>query len=303
MDKDFDEALAKAIASGDEVPEAVLEGLSGLGGVALRRFHDVWERLDPDRRAYLLDRLGELGESNLALDFQHIYVAALADRDASVRERALKLAAAEPSPALLETFLRAAIADSDEDVRLSAVEALGQFALTAQTDDWPPEAWRQIETALVGVLRLPSADPTMRRAALLSVAYLTTGAVETEIRQAFRDQGLRDAAIEAMGRNCQPLWIPDLSDALDDEDAAIREVAVEAAAELEDEALVPRLLPRLDDDDDEVRLATIAALGTIGGPVAKEALTELLTSTDRQNRDAARVALEALLDEENPLSA
>jgi HEAT repeat protein len=303
MDKDFDEALAKALASGDEVPEALLEGLSGLDGVALRRFHDVWERLDADSRADLLERLGELGATNLALDYQPIYAAALSDGDATVRERALLLAAEEANPALLETYLRAAIADPDEDVRLSAVEALGQFALAAQADDWPQETWRQIETALLGVLKLPSTDAPMRRAALLSVAYLTTDAVEAEIRRAHQDVGMRDVAIEAMGRNCQPLWIPSLSEALDDEDAAIREAAVGAAAELEDEALIPRLLPRLDDEDDVVRLASIAALGTIGGPVAKEALTELLTSGERQLRDAAREALQALLDEENPLSA
>jgi HEAT repeat protein len=143
----------------------------------------------------------------------------------------------------------------------------------------------------------------MRRAALCSVAYLTTDAVEAEIRRAFQDPGLRDAAIVAMGRNCQPLWIPFISESLEDDDAEVREAAVGAATELEDEALIPRLIPRLDDEDDAVRLAAVRALGTIGGPIAKEALSELLTSGSRDLRDAAREALEALLDEENPLSA
>ncbi len=303
MDDNLERELQQVLASGEEVPESLLERLSGLGGETLRDFHDIWERLDPDQRAELLDRLGALGENNLALDFQPVYKAALSDRDAEVRARALELAADEASPALLETYLRAAISDPDEDVRLSAVESLGQFALAAQADDWPAETRRQIETALLGIYRLPNVDSAMRRAALLAVSYLTTDAVETEIRQAANDPALRDAAIEAMGRNCQDIWIPSIGEALEDDDPAIREAAASAAAELEDQATVPYLLPRLADEDDAVRLATVAALGIIGGPEAKAALSQLLTSDNRELRDAARDAMETLLDEENPLSA
>jgi HEAT repeat protein len=302
MEEGIERQLQEALATGDDVPESLLERLSGLQPDALRDFHDIWERLDPDQRAELLDRLGALGDSNLALDFQPIYVEALSDRDAEVRARALELAAEEPNPALLETYLRAAIADPDDDVRLSAVEALGQFALAAQADAWPADTHSQIETALLGLNRLPNVDSAMRRAALLSVSYLTTDTVEAEIRRA-ADSTLRDAAIEAMGRNCQPLWIPALGEALEDEDPAIREVAATAAAELEDQATVPLLLPRLADEDDAVRLATVAALGIIGGDDAKTALTELLTSDNREMRDAARDAMETLLEEENPFSS
>ncbi len=303
MDDSLERELQRVLASGDEVPESLLEQLSGLAGDALKDFEETWARLDADQRAELLDRLGALGESNLALDFQPVYVAALGDRDPEVRARALELAAEEASPALLETYLRAAIADPDQDVRLSAVESLGQFALSAQADSWPETTQRQIETALLGIYRLPNVDPTLRRAALLSVAYLTSAAVEAEIRQAANDPRLRDAAIEAMGRNCQSLWVPSIGEALEDEDPAIREAAASAAAELEDQATVPYLLRRLADEDDAVRLAAVAALGAIGGAEAKAALSQLLTSENRELRDAARDAIETLLSDEDPLSA
>jgi len=303
IDDGLERQLKEALASGDDVPASLLERLSGLQDDALHDFHDIWERLDPDQRAELLVRLGALGETNLALDFQPVYTGALSDRDAEVRARALRLAAEEASQALLETYLRAALADPDEDVRLSALEGLGQFALAAQADDWPGETHRQIETALLGMYRLPDVDPVVRRAALLSVSYLITDAVEAEIRRAAADPELRDAAIEAMGRNCQPLWIPSIGEALEDEDPAIREIAAAAAAELEDQTTVPLLLPHLADENDAVRLATVLALGIIGGSQAKAALSQLLSSDSRELRDAAREALETLLDEDNPLPA
>jgi HEAT repeat protein len=303
MERDFDEELARALASGDDVPESLLEGLSGLEGLPLRRFHDVWESLEAERRAALLAQLGEMGEANLVLDFQPIYVDALSDRDSAVREEAFRLAAAEAEPGLLETYLRAALLDGDEDVRLSAVEALAHFSLTAQADDWPEEQQRQIETALLGILKLPGADLVMRRAALLSVAFLTTDAVADEIRRFAAVPEMRDAAIESMGRNAQSIWIQPLAEALEDEDPAIREVAADAAGEIEDEAVVPYLIPRLEDEDEEVRMAAIEALGLIGGREAKAALTQLLISDDAQLREGARDALEALLASENPLTS
>jgi HEAT repeat protein len=302
VDRDFDEALAHALASNAEVPDSILEGLSGLDGLALRRFHDVWEKLPVERRAELLARLGEMAEANLVLDFEPIFVAAITDRDAAVREQAYQLAAQEPRPVLLEAYLRAALTDPDDDARLSAVSALSQFALTAQTDDWPEITWRQIETALLGLVRLPEADLALRREALLSVSYLTTPNVEEAIGRASGDPEMRDVALAAMGRNCQPIWIPQIVQALEDEDAEVREVAVAAAAELEDEELIPHLVARLNDEDDEVRLGAVAALGTTGGPMAREALTDLLTVEDRALREAARDALEMLLEGEDPFS-
>lgn len=298
----FDEELAQALTSGREVPDELLERLSGLDPAGLQRFHTIWGTLGGERRAWLLTRLGEIGARNLALDFQPIYIDALSDRDSAVRERALELAAEDADPALLDHYLRCAIADPDEGVRLSAVEALGNFALAAQADDWPEHLQEKIELALLGILKLPGADPELRQAALLSVAFLTTDAVEQEIRAWYTDRALRPTAIAAMGRNCQPLWIPMLAEALEDEDPAIRELAAAAAGELEDPTLASHLVRRLDDEDVDVRLAAVAALGAIGGPIAREALSDLLAAQDRDLRRAAREALERLLADEDPLS-
>jgi HEAT repeat protein len=85
------------------------------------------------------------------------------------------------------------------------------------------------------------------------------------------------------------------------DDGNVREAAAHAAAEMEDERLVPGLIGQLRDDDDDVRFAAVQALGAIGGEDAKAALGELLRSRDRELREAAKDAMEELLERENPL--
>ena len=60
------------------------------------------------------------------------------------------------------------------------------------------------------------------------------------------------------------------------------------------------LIARLKDEDESVKLAAIAALGAVGGEDAKGVLSQLLASRKREMRDAARDAMETLLDEQDP---
>jgi len=293
-------ALEQALETGLDIPRETIEAVSGLDGEAFARFRELWGRLSSEDREALLDAMGEAAEENLVLDFSPIYRLALTDGDNAVRELGLRLASEEANPALLDAYLQAAIADPDPDVRKAAVEELSAFTLTAQVDDWPSDVQGKMERALVGILHLPGADTEMRKAALLSLSYLATPQTVVEIRQAHLQPDLRDAAIEAMGRNCQDVWIPDIQTEMQDPDTHRRITAIQAAAELEYPELVPDLVQRLRDDDDDVRLAAIEALGVVGGDDAKNALSELLESRNRALRDAARDAIQQLTENEDP---
>jgi HEAT repeat protein len=296
-------ALERALETGLDIPRDTIEGVSGLQGEPFERFRELWGRLSSEDREALLDAMGEAAEENLVLDFAPIYRLALADGDDAVRELGLRLASEEASPALLDAYLRAAIADPVPEVRRAAVEELSAFTLTAQVDDWPADVQEKMERALAGILHLPGADTDMRKAALLSLSYLATPQTEVEIRQAHLQPDLRDVAIEAMGRNCQEIWIPDIQTELEDSDPHRRIIAIQAAAELEDPALVPDLVKRLRDDDEDVKFAAIEALGVVGGDDAKNALSELLQSRNRALRDAARDAIQQLTENEDPFGS
>ncbi len=295
------EELERVLSARQEPRGELLESLSDLQGESLARFHRLWEQLGSDEHATLLGRLSKAASENLILDFFVIYAQALDDRDSVVREMALRLAAEEAPIDLLDGYLAAASYDPDTRVRVAALEALGSYTLAAQTEEWPQGAQERLESALVRQLHQASADLSTRRAALLSLAYITTPRSEAEIRQAHLQPDLRDAAVEAMGRNCQDVWIPDLVAELEDDDADLRALAADAAGELADERLVPALVARLDDRDEDVRMAAIEALGLIGGSDARAALSELMHSRDQAMRDAARDAMETLIDGEDPM--
>ncbi len=294
--------LENVLSTGIDPRGEVLEGLSDLEDEAATQFAELWNRLEPEHRATLLSQLGEAAEENLALDFSRVYGLGLRDPDPVVRELAIRLAAEEAPAELFDAYLEAARLDPDPNIRAAALEGLSAYTLAAQTEDWPEGQQNRLEGMLVDALHAPSSDNASRRAALLSLAYLTTPLSEREIRQAHLQPDLRDAALEAMGRNAQDIWIPDIADELAGDDADLRMLAAQAAGELEDERLVPDLVPRLEDPDEDVRLAAIDALGLIGGDDAKAALTQLLHSRDETLRDAARDAIETLIAGQDPLS-
>jgi len=300
VEQDLIQELKQALTLGIDLSDELVESLSGLTDAPRAQFDEFWRELDADQRVALVHRLAEATEENVVLDFAWIHGLVLADPDPVVRELGLRLAAVEPRRELLDTYLYTAAADPDPDVRVAALEELSAYTLLAGTEDWPAALQQQLETALVGALHLPNAPLAARTAALLSLAYLTTDRSEQEIRQAHLQPDLREAAIEAMGRNCQEIWIPDLLAELEDDDPDLRLAAVQAAAELEDEGLVPRLAAMMHDPDFDVRMAAIAALGTVGGDDAKGLLADLMKSQDKPLRDAARTAIERLLEDEDP---
>ncbi len=75
-----------------------------------------------------------------------------------------------------------------------------------------------------------------------------------------------------------------------------------ACGELGEEEMVPDLLPLLKDEDLQVRLSSINALGSIGGSLAKKALTACLKSDDDVVSQTAEEALESMESNDDPLN-
>ena len=284
------EALLEQARGNEPFSGASLQAASALEGEPLRRFAATWRQLSPDRRLELLDQFYIALQENYALDGEGLCLLAFDDADGEVRERAFTLAGEDESLQLYEPLLRAAEQEPDREARMAAIEALGTFMLLAQADDWPRQRWEPAQTVLLEQIRRSRLDPVMRGAALLSLSYLATPEAEHEIRLAYADPSLREAAIEGMGRSCEDVWIPELQAEMQSDDDSIRLLAVLAAAEMEDEAFVPELVARTQDPDEEIRLAAIGALGLIGGEEAENILTQLEHSMDPDIREAAVLA-------------
>ncbi len=299
----FDDALGE-LTRAPRPTRASLQGLSDLTKTQVARFSAVWANLPQERRLWVARTLEELAEDNFELDFEAVFKAILGDPDAAVRCTAVEGLWESEDPAVAEALLAMLAGDPAAEVRAAAASALGQFALLAEMGALKADLADRVRAGLLQTIR--SDEPLeVRRRAVEAVGFLSG---DEEVKRIIADAyahvqpAMRTSAIFAMGRNCDPRWLPDLLRELESEDAEMRFEAARACGELEDQRAVPRLLRLLVDPDLEVRLATIQSLGEIGGEQAVEALGYLAESDDPTMAEAAEAALAEAAFAESPLS-
>jgi hypothetical protein len=281
-----------------------LVNLSDLNGPEHSEFQGRWECAPVERRKAIIERLADLTEDNVELNFDRIFMAALGDTDAEVRVRSIRALWEYEGTDLVERLMVMLRADPDPGVRAEAATALGRFTLLAEFDELSPATVPQLDEALRGVIADPMEDVEVRARAIEAVGSRTGPWVDAIIRTAYegKNQRLKVSALEAMGRNCHSQWLPLLLDELENEDPEVRFEAAGALAEIGDEAAVPRLLERIDDEDAEVQDTVIAALGAIGGRRSRSALERLVKHPNERIRDAAQEALDQVDFNDDPLS-
>ena len=120
-------------------------------------------------------------------------------------------------------------------------------------------------------------DITVRRRCLESVAPFNTEAIQNFVEWAYssEDEDLKSSSIYAMGRTGEAAWLPILISELQSPEPTVRYETAHACGELGEDDAVLHLIELLRDEDYQVQLAGIAALGKIGGPLAKRALLKL----------------------------
>jgi HEAT repeat protein len=294
----FDEIL-QALAAHQRLKRSQAKLLSDLSRGQLLELKRVWSGLPDPERMNLLATLRREAEEDMLVDFDAIYQMALEDPNADVRRMAIGASVDDESADLLVKLLHLCAHDPDVMVRGAAAERLGAFALGAELGERPEEDGREIQRVLLDRVQSETEATSVRAAALASVGYFSTEEVRAEIRRAITRSGLRLAAIQAMGRNIDPIWTGTLTEQMESEDPAIRREAALAAADYE--GTIDALADLVDDPDGSVRLAAISSLGRIGGPEARDALIYCYESPDPTIREAAGKALAEIATTEDPL--
>jgi len=266
---DFQSVLDQ-ILEGDEVPSGAWEHLSALADEREISFRQLWDTLTPSQRLGLLDSLHDESELDALLDFTPIWRLALDDPNPRVRVAAIEYSADEEGQWLIDPLLRMCASDADASVRGAAADALARFAYLAEVGDLPARRGQEIEEQLLAALGRADEPASVRGHALASVGYFSTPRVHDAILAGHADSDLRQSAVRAMGRNCDPGWTATLLTDSTSKNAALREEAARAIGEIEDERGVGRLLELLEDPTVGVRLAAIWALGEIGGDDGKK---------------------------------
>jgi len=300
----IDEIISELQNSDKPLSSVKLTELSSINSEELQLFKEVWPTIERKRRQQAVSRLVELAEENFELDFDNVFKNCLDDPDAEVRSRAIDGLWENEEPSLINTLLNLLEHDRSERVQAAAAAALGRFVMLAEHQKLHSSYSSKIYQALLATIGDNSQALEVRRRALEAIAPIGSPKVEKAISEAYHNghPKLRSSSIYAMGKNCNPTWLPILLKELANADAEIRYEAAGACGEIGEEEAVPYLTNLVEDPDLEVQLATIQALGKIGGTEAKNRLEQCLDDDSEVIQQAAEQALRELNEGEEPLS-
>ncbi|MDE2765690.1 MAG: HEAT repeat domain-containing protein, partial [Chloroflexota bacterium] len=122
-----------ALRNGEPLNAAAVAGLSGLAMGEVGEAAEAWVHAPPERRRELVERMVEMAEANVDLEFDAFLCHALTDTDAAVRERAAAGLWETDDRRVALQLLAALGADPSAAVRAAAARSLGHFALLAET--------------------------------------------------------------------------------------------------------------------------------------------------------------------------
>lgn len=300
----FREYLAELKDEGRPPKGTTLVYLSHLADEQEKAFLDVWPEIQTERRRQLVRQLAELAEDDVELNFDVVFLSCLSDADPEVRAVGIRGLWEYEHRDLIGPLIGVLESDNNAAVRAEAALALRRFVLQWELGSLPDRHFQQVEQALHRVIDDDGEEVEVRGRALEAIGACSLPWVRRAIDGAYRSNSgrLRASGIHAMGRNCDPSWLPILFQELKSEDAEMRYEAALACGSLAEEAAVPHLAPLLEDEDVEVREVTIAALGEIGGRQARAVLMRYLDHPSRGMREAVQEAISQMDFAEDPLA-
>jgi len=278
--------------------------LSALPSESLQKFKAVWPLVSEERKRAVLGRLVDLSEDNLELDFSSVFKVSLADKEAGVREMAVRGLWESEDRTVIRPLLRLLEKDPATEVRATAAAALGKFAELARDGKLLTQDESRIQAAFIAAIGRDGEDLEVRRRAIEAIASLDSPLRDRIIQAAYDsdDSRLLQSSIYAMGRSADVDWLPTVVKETGHESPAIRYEAAVACGHLGKEGVVPHLISLLQDEDLQVQLAAVKALGEVGGPLAKRALNRCLEMEDEVIEQAAEEALGDIEFDEDPLA-
>lgn len=293
-------SFADLADSAQPLRAARLAALSNLDREHADDLAQLLARTSVERRREVAQRLIDLGEDDATLNFETVFVLLLGDGDADLRRLALDGLWESDDRTLLDPFLLLLGADPDAGVRAAAAALLGNWVLRGEFDEIRPTDNARILAALRAVANDAELSAELRGRAVEALGASSEDWVHELIERTYRDPApaLQIAALHAMGRNSDPVWLPTLYRELASAEPQRRFEAAEAVGEIGEDEAAARLEPLIDDPDPEVQEQAIRALGEIGGRDALEALGRRAHDPDPRIAEAVQSAIAAARAEE-----
>lgn len=208
-------------------------------------------------------------------------IGAIRDSNVEVRVNAIMaLGSLNADPRSVQALIQALRTDPDAEVRKVAAWALGQIEDRAAT------------SALVQAMA-SDRSVEVRRTATWALGQIEDPAAVDGLVRAMRDSDpeVRKTAVWALGQIEDRRAVAPLTEALREGDVEVRRDAAWALGQIEAREAVPALSAALRDGDREVRETAVWALGEIEDPSAVPALSGVLRDSDPRVRSQAVWAL------------
>ncbi len=291
------EGQRRDIAATLRAPELDYAGLGFLSGLTrgeTRTLRETWPTLLAEQRRHLVRAMDERAREDLDLDFARALRVALRDREADVRAAAIDALWEDRALDSLTAFADALDRDADATVRLAAARALAPFAVAAAADEIPETYGNRVRETLLAAATSGVEEIEVTRAATAAVGVFDDPRVRDVIRETYDRGSTEDrlAALTAMGRSCDPRFLPTVQYDTEDDERDVRREATRALGEMGLSAGVAEVIARLDDEDRGVRLVAVTALGQIGDRESVRTLREHRADDERDDwREAVDDAL------------
>ncbi len=183
----LEKLLEELTSPGAPIAASRLVQLSALGPEEARYFTEGWLEVPAERRRAIASKLMDLSEDNVELDFSPIFRKLLHDDDEQVRVTAISGLWECEERALIEPLVHLALNDPDEAVRGAAAQALGRFALLAETGKLLKRDFERLAKVLLGIINDEDETLEVRRRAIEAIAPMSISQVPDLIRNAFED--------------------------------------------------------------------------------------------------------------------
>jgi HEAT repeat protein len=289
----------------EQLPSAAqLSSLSHLDSEDIALLAEAWEDVDAERKRRMLVQLAEMAEDNVDLNFDAAFKVALKDEHGSVRAQALRGLVEYEGRDLIATLAQLLREDPDVEVRAESAMALGRYALEAELDHLPPGDREVIADVLMESAEDNDEEEDVRAKSIEALGAISGDDIDNLIESIYAEDSLvmKIAAVDAMGRSCNELWLETVLRELEHRAPLMRHAAAYAAGEIaEDAAVSPLQRVAIQDPDSEVRIAAIRGLGAIGGPKASVALKTVLYEGHDEDRPAIEEAQQELSFYDDPL--
>jgi len=264
-------------------PASLLYAFSDLEPNECQQLHEAWEKIQLPRRRALLEDLTEMAERDNLMLFEEVGRIALEDSDDQVKISAIDLLFEAADTRLLPRFLFLLSESESKEVRAAAANALGPFVYLGEFDRIHSTLLKRVENTLLKAYQSDDSE-LVRRRALESLGYSSREEVPDLLRAASArpEETWLESALFAMGKSADEQWEAFVLSHLNDENLPVRLQAVHAAGELAIEEARATLLRALERefDNTELRREAVWALSQIGGEGVEKAFERLLERLD-----------------------